>query len=188
MKRYYNLVLFALLVFLSPVKSYATELPIIYMSVGNTLHFRSPEPISYVDLPKSKFSGDLPLKNLLRVRLQESFISGNNDTAESALGIITITGEQFFAQYKIVLVAKGGREADNEIEILPIHMLPLVPSMPSLSTPQMHAKSIALICAREARPIAVSKHQGISIRLNQIRSAGKEAINAFADGDEQRMM
>ncbi|WP_231461752.1 DUF4138 domain-containing protein [Pedobacter sp. Leaf132] len=171
MKRYLNFALCSLLFYFSPLYSYATELPVIYMSLESTLHFRSPEPISYVDLPKSKLRGDLPLKNLLRIRLQESF-SATNITAGSSIGVITITGEQFFAQYRIVLVEQGLMKADDEVEILPIHMLPLIPSQPSLSTPQMHAKSVALISLREKKPMALSKQRGIGIKLNQIRCAG----------------
>jgi len=173
MKRFFNLSLFALFFLISAAQSHSAELPVIYIGSENALHFRSPEPISYVDLPKSKLSGDLPLKNLLRIRLTDAFISKGEHIPDGVLGVITITGEHFFAQYKIVLAGTIGRQENSEIEILPAHMLPLIPALPSLSTPQMHAKSIALISSRETRPLALAKNQGISLKVNQIKSAGE---------------
>ncbi|MDN3586167.1 DUF4138 domain-containing protein [Pedobacter aquatilis] len=165
--------LFMLLVFTSLPKSHSAELPVVYIGSDNTLHFRSPEPIIYVDLPKSKLTGDLPLKNLLRVCLTDAFISKGELISDDILGVITITGEHFFAQYKIALAASKDRQADSEIEILPTHMLPLIPALPSLSTPQMHAKSIALISTREARPLGIVKSQGITLKVNQIKTVGE---------------
>lgn len=173
MKRYLNLSLFAFFLVLSSARSYAGALPTVYIGSETTLHFRSPEPISYVDLPKSKLSGDLPLKNLLRVRLTDAFISKGEMLSDGKIGVITITGEHFFAQYQLALMKGAESQGDTEIEILPAHMLPLIPALYTFSTPQMHAKSIALISARETRPLAFVKSQGISLKVNQIKTAGE---------------
>lgn len=173
MKTFLNLSLFFLLFFFSWLNNSAAELPVIYISAESALHFRSPEPISYVDLPKSKFSGDLPLKNLLRIRLRDSFMTTIPTAGENYLGVITITGEHFFAQYKIALAAAGQNHLDTEIEILPEDMLPLIPSLPTFSTPQMHAKSLALISSRAPKPLGIARSQGISLKVNQIRCAGE---------------
>lgn len=173
MKAPLNLSLFTLLFFCSWLKGDAAELPVIYISAESALHFRSPEPISYVDLPKAKFSGDLPLKNLLRIRLRDSFMTTINTARQKYLGVVTITGEHFFAQYQIALAETGHSIPDTEIEILPKDMLPLIPALPSFSTPQMHAKSISLISGRAFKPLGIARNQGISLQVNQIRCAGE---------------
>jgi len=171
MKKRIQLLLIALLAAFPSLAICATELPVIYISKKSAVHFRSPEAIKYVDLPSANFTGDLPQENLLRLRLKDSFILSELKQVES-LGILTITGEHFFAQYKL-MAADQSQAADNEVEILPSHILPLIPALPSLSTPQIHAKSIALISSRENKGIASAKNQGISLKLNQLRCSGE---------------
>src|SRR3546814_12989853 len=46
-------------------------LPSIAVGSGLTIHFLSPEPIQYVDISSQRLVGDLPVENLLRVRIKE---------------------------------------------------------------------------------------------------------------------
>lgn len=171
MKKRIQILLLPLLVAFPWIATCATELPVIYISAQSAVHFRSPEPIKYVDLPGSNFTGDLPQENLLRLRLKDSFSLSQLKQSRS-LGIITITGEHYFAQYMLI-PADESQAGDSEVEILPSHMLPLIPALPALSTPQMHAKSIALISMRENKGIASAKNQGITLKLNQLRCSGE---------------
>ena len=171
MKKRIHLLILPLVVLFS-ANTFCAEIPSVYISPGSAVHFRSPEPISYVDLPKSRFSGDLPLKNLLRLRLTEAGALMGEDQAADGLGILTITGEHFFAQYQLKR-ATGLQKADSEVEILPAHMLPLIPDLPTLSTSQLHQKSIALVAMREKKPIATAKNQGVRLQVNQIKCAGE---------------
>ena len=141
------------------------EIPVILISKKSALHFRSPEPVSYVDLPRGKLSGDLPLKNLVRLRLDTSFFTNMN---REELGILTITGEHFLAQYRLVYISSETSMLQSEVEILPSHMSPLVPSSPSLSTPQMHSKSLEMLSVKPPKSCIKAENEGISIELNQI--------------------
>jgi len=169
MKKRIQLLLLPLLVVSPWLSILAAELPVIYISAQSAVHFRSPEPIKYVDLPGTRFTGDLPQENLLRLRLKEPM---SELKKVESLGILTITGEHYFAQYKL-LAADESQASDSEVEILPSHMLPLIPALPSLSTPQIHAKSIALISARENKALAIQKNQGVTLKLNQLRCVGE---------------
>lgn len=171
MKKRIQALLLPLLVVFPWLATFAAELPVIYISAKSAVHFRSPEPIKYVDLPGANFTGDLPQENLLRLRLKDSFLLSELKQLES-FGIITITGEHYFAQYKL-MAADESQATDSEVEILPSHMLPLIPALPSLSTPQMHAKSIALVSMRENKGIASAKNQGVTLKLNQLRCSGE---------------
>lgn len=171
MKKRIQLLLMPLLALFPWLSGLAAELPVIYISAHSAVHFRSPEPIKYVDLPGSNFTGDLPQENLLRLRLKDSFSLPGLKPSES-FGIITITGEHYFAQYKL-MPTEELQAADSEVEILPAHMLPLIPALPSLSTPQMHAKSIALISMRENKALMSAKNQGVKMKINQLRCSGE---------------
>ncbi|WP_316806853.1 DUF4138 domain-containing protein [Pedobacter agri] len=153
-----------------PAEACSNPLPIIYISAKSAVHLRSPEPISYVDLPSSRISGDLPLKNLLRLRIlrQDSSVIYPRE-----LGILTVTGEQFLAQYRIILIPSDAAQAHSEIEILPRDMLPLVPAVPSLSTPQIKAKAIEVITNKPNKSLATASNQGISIKVHQILCCGE---------------
>jgi len=67
------------------------DLPIIYLPANVSVHFISPEPIGYVDISEKSIIGDLPLKNVLRIRLK--------DSVKHADAVITITGEKFIIPY-----------------------------------------------------------------------------------------
>src|SRR3546814_15126789 len=75
-------------------------LPSIAVGSGLTIHFLSPEPIQYVDISSQRLVGDLPVENLLRVRIKEDSLSGNK-MLHKDLGLLTIVGESFMAQYNL---------------------------------------------------------------------------------------
>src|SRR5476651_902032 len=83
-------------------------LPMVHLPKNLTVHFISPEPIQYVDISSKDLAGDLPLKNVLRIRLKDS-VSGFTDA------LVTIAGEKFIAQYHLV---PGTSDAVTEISIL----------------------------------------------------------------------
>jgi len=60
-------------------------LPIVYLPENVSVQFISPEPIQYVDISAKTVIGDLPLKNVLRIRLKDSV--GPADV------VVTIAGE-----------------------------------------------------------------------------------------------
>jgi len=92
-----------------------SNLPTVYLPEDLTIHFISPEPIQYVDISSKHIIGDLPLKNVLRIKVKDSV--GQYDDA-----VVTITGEKFIAQYHIIV---GGTNVPTEINITPADCKPL---------------------------------------------------------------
>jgi len=109
-----NLFLFIFLLFGLKVHA-QSSLPTVYLPEGLTVHFISPEPIQYVDISSKHIAGDLPLKNVLRIRCKDTL-------AEEDDAVITITGEKYIAQYHIIV---GGTNVPTEIEIKPADCKPL---------------------------------------------------------------
>jgi len=88
------------------------QLPIVYLPENVSVHFVSPEPIQYVDISAKNIIGDLPLKNVLRIRLR--------DSAKAADAVVTVAGETFITQYHVILADLiTGRDVRTNIEIKP---------------------------------------------------------------------
>jgi conjugative transposon TraN protein len=141
------------------------ELPIIYLSENISIHFISPEPIQYVDISAKTIIGDLPLKNVLRIRLKDSI--------KTADAVLTITGEKFIAQYHVVSAdAITGRDAVTEIPVNPADTKPLDIAGIGLSQSQLKSLSLNLFCERPGHPIEHNKAFGLKASLYHIYSAG----------------
>ena len=141
------------------------DLPIIYLPENVSIHFVSPEPIQYVDISEKNIIGDLPLKNVLRIRLK--------DSVKTADAIVTITGEKFIAQYHVISAdAITGRDAVTEIPVNPADTRPLDISGIGLSQPQLKSLSLNLFCRRPGHPIEYAKAFGLKASLYHIYSAG----------------
>ena len=109
------------------------NLPAVYLPADLTLHFISPEPIQYVDISSKLLTGDLPLKNVLRIRLRDSAASFKD-------AVVTIAGEKFIAQYHIL----PGTGRETEIDIMPGDTRPLDISGIGFSQNQLKAMSLSL--------------------------------------------
>lgn len=141
------------------------ELPIIYLPKNVSVQFISPEPIQYVDISEKNVIGDLPLKNVLRIRLK--------DSVKSADAVVTITGEKFIAQYHVLSADTiTGRDAVTEIAINPADTRPLDISGVSLSQPQLKSMALNLFCKRPGHSIEHTKAFGLKASLYRIYSAG----------------
>jgi conjugative transposon TraN protein len=145
------------------VKKY--QLPVIYLQPNVSLHFISPEPIQYVDMSSKNIIGDLPVKNVLRVRLKDSV-----DTADA---VVTIAGEKFIAQYHILTAGLiTGRDAVTSIDISPANTRPLDIAGIGLSQSQLKQISLDLFCKRPSRPVEHAKAFGLKASLFHIYTAG----------------
>jgi len=142
------------------LRSYA-QLPVIYLSANATIQFISPEPIQYVDISSKSVVGDLPLKNVLRIRLKDSITI--------ASGILTIAGEKFIAQYKI---EPADSVTTTEIAIDPKDTRPLDIAGIGLSQPQLKNIALNLFCHQKAKPIAHVKAYSLFGAVNHIYTAG----------------
>lgn len=153
--------LFFLAILIAPTL-YAQTLPAIFLPDNHTLHFISPEPIQYVDISSKSLEGDLPLKNICRIKLRDTATNFKD-------AIITIAGEKFIAQYHLF---PGNSLSPAEINIVPADMRPLDIAGIGLSQNQLHKICLDLYAQKPEKRLAKVKNFGLEGRLNHIYSAG----------------
>ena len=141
-------------------------LPIIYLPENVSVQFISPEPIQYVDISAKSVVGDLPLKNVLRIRLK--------DSVNSADAVITIAGEKFITQYHVIPADSiTARDARTEIAIDPADSKPLDISGIGLSQNQLKQLSLNLFCKRPGKAVETTKAFDLNAELYHIYTAGE---------------
>ncbi len=97
------------------------QLPEIYMSKEINLHFISPEPIQFIDLSSKILIGDLPAENIGRVKIKDDVKYNRGDE----LGVITIVGQSFMAQYKAIYIEEKQMSSQTNIQVQSKDMQPL---------------------------------------------------------------
>lgn len=175
-----NVILFLSALFLmAAVPTYAqsgtdhllANLKLIKLSKGNTVHVISPEPIRYVDISSKKVVADIPIENLLRLKIAPDSL--NVDPSENELGSITVVGDNFMTQFRAI-------KSPNDIEIQapvlyeinPLSTIPLEPLDFNLSRTQMRSLSYGLLSMSDNHPLRKKEQFGIGICLNSIRTIG----------------
>lgn len=150
----------------------AQTLPIIDLPDNISFHFISPEPIQYVDISSKSIAGDLPIKNVLRIkRIPDSLNVSRSTLVPEA--IVTIAGESFIAQYKIrYLPQQAGHEYKTQIEVLPDHMKPLETGV-TLSRLQLERLASALLFKKQETRIAGTKAYGLTGNVNHMATFGE---------------
>jgi conjugative transposon TraN protein len=155
-------ILFCLLVLCAPNLYAQEKLPVVYLPENLTIHFISPEPIQYVDISTKDLIGDLPLKNVLRLKLRDSL--------KSFLGsVVTVAGEKFIAQYRLL---PGYPGVPTEVNIVPADMLPLDISGIDLSQNQLKGLALRLIAKSPDKHMEKVKAFGIKGTLNHVYTVG----------------
>lgn len=143
-----------------------TELPRIYIDEEISLHFLSPEPIQYVDISTDHMIGDIPLENVFRVKAIRDSVSNLNGYNKS-LGVITIIGQKFIAQYDL-WYAHDERQLKTQIEILPVNTSPLEVGKIPLSDQELRYFSMEAFKEKKKDNITKSSQYGISGQVNSI--------------------
>ncbi|RYG33321.1 MAG: conjugative transposon protein TraN [Chitinophagaceae bacterium] len=153
----------------SPFKA-VSELPTIYIAKEMSLHFIAPENIVYADLSGLPLSGDMPVKNILRIKL----VKDSSDRAEAAdQGLVTITGEHFIAQFRLVYSHDAFLQpVSSQIEIVPEFMKPLDIEGISFSGKDFRAHALAMLNIRSAKKRKQVSRFEMSFALNHIFTAG----------------
>lgn len=136
-------------------------MPVVQLPPNLDVHFVSPEPIQYVDISAKNIIGDLPLKNVLRIRYK--------DSARAEDAVVTIAGEKFIAQYHI---RPGGTNVPLQVHIEPSDTKPLDISGVGLSQNQLHQLSLSLFCKRAGKTIESAKAFGLKASLYHVYTAG----------------
>ncbi|MFA6082798.1 DUF4138 domain-containing protein [Mucilaginibacter sp.] len=151
-----------LLVLCAPSLYAQEKMPVVYLPENLTIHFVSPEPIQYVDISTKDLVGDLPLKNVLRLKLRDSL--------KTYLGsVVTIAGEKFIAQYHLL---PGFPGVPTEINIVPDDMHPLDISGIGLSQNQLKGLALSLIAKSPDKRMEKVKAFGIKGQLNHVYTVG----------------
>jgi len=159
MKAYFLLLL---AIIIAPFLYAQEKLPLVNLPVNMTIHFISPEPIRYVDISSKGMVGDLPLGNVLRLKLRDSSVNFQD-------AVVTIVGERFIAQYHVV---PGGAGVPTEIEIFPQDTKPLDISGTGFSANELKALAYRIFASAPKSPVCKASAFGVKSRLNQIFAAG----------------
>lgn len=138
------------------------DLPVVYLPPNVSVHFVSPEPIRVVDISVKDISGDLPVPNVLRIHVRDS-------TARFQDAVVTITGEKFIAQYRVMpCPADRDGTVQTEIAVMPQDCRPLDNSEVGLSAPELKTNALRLLAIRAKKPIEQAKAFGLHGRLYHI--------------------
>ncbi|RZJ92812.1 MAG: conjugative transposon protein TraN [Chryseobacterium sp.] len=154
-----------------PAQTYRKDLPEIAIGRNFSLHFISPQPIQYVDISTNSIAGDLPLKNVLRLKILPDS-TAHSKVNGSMAGIVTIVGESFIAQYNLVYTERQTLTVPTQVDILPEHTRPL--DVPGISLTSKEMKDFAMRILREPAGKSLRKVRafGLKAKLNHVYTAG----------------
>lgn len=152
-----------------PPATKLSDLPTVRLLTDNTVHFLSPQPIKYVDISSHLIKGDLPVENLLRIKLL-------GDSAEKPLaiqelgelGTLTIVGEDFISQFRLVKGDNFMASAPSLIELSPDNTRPIDNLDEQLPASSMREIGLNMIKKRESKALQKAKEYGITMQLNKI--------------------
>lgn len=148
---------------------YKNDLQRIYIDDEISLHFVSPEPIKYVDISTHNMFGDIPVDNIFRIKTVQDSIDSQFLGYNKSLGVVTIIGQKFIAQYDI-WYASDNRNLETQIEILPNSTNPLDVGFSPLSTSELRYFSIEAFKKKKKKYSLHSTNYGISGQINNIYS------------------
>ncbi|WP_214070038.1 conjugative transposon protein TraN [Mucilaginibacter sp. dw_454] len=142
------------------------DLPIVYLPANSTIHFISPENIQYVDISAKNLVGDLPVKNIVRLKYKTDTLQSSSDA------VVTIAGEKFLAQYRVVYSPPNGGAIESNIEIVPADMRLLDFPGISLSQKELRGYAVDVFAQKPERHLEQSKAYGIKAQLYHIYTLG----------------
>ncbi|WCT13325.1 DUF4138 domain-containing protein [Mucilaginibacter jinjuensis] len=142
------------------------DLPVVYLPENVSVHFVSPEPIRFVDISVKGISGDLPIPNILRIHTRDSLARFND-------AVVTITGEKFIAQYRVV-PCPDDRDGtvQTEIAVEPSACRPLENPEVGLSQLELKANALRLLAMKPGHPDEQVKAFGLQGLLYHIYTLG----------------
>lgn len=168
--------------------SYKNDLMTIEVTNDLNVHFRSPEPVQFVDLSTDRLTGDIPIENVVRIKIQsleerKTVVNDSITTIEDLyipyhdneeIGIVTIVGQSFMAQYRIVYRDKVyGSNVIANIEITPDRMQSLEFPTYELSNTELKVICMDIIKTKKIRkPKRKAKKLKMVSALNNIYTVG----------------
>ena len=154
-----------------------SDLPEIEITEGINLHIISPEPIQYVDLSTLKLTGDLPATNIARIKITDSPESNETEkikkqttfTSGQNIGIITVVGQSFIAQYKAIYRNFENLNTVTNIHIQPENIQPIEFDKMVFSNLELRKFAMDIIQKKsEKNPIRKEKNLQLNIQLNNV--------------------
>ena len=154
-----------------------SDLPEIEITEGINLHIISPEPIQYVDLSTLKLTGDLPATNIARIKITDSPESNETEkikkqttfTSGQNIGVITVVGQSFIAQYKAIYRNSENLNTITNIHIQPEDMQPIEFDKMVFSNLELRKFAMDIIQKKsEEHPIREEKNLKLNIQLNNV--------------------
>lgn len=158
-------------------EQFISDLPEIEITEGINLHIISPEPIQYVDLSTEQLTGDLPSTNIARIKITDKQTIGEKDKKNKStvffnrdqVGIITVVGQSFIAQYKTVYKNSENLNTVTNIHIQPEAMQPIEFDKMVFSNPELRRFAMGIIQKKsEDNPIREEKNLKLSFQLNNV--------------------
>ena len=158
-----------------------SDLPELEITEGINLHIISAEPIQYVDLSTQKLTGDLPSTNIARIKITDS-TSDSVENKEKAtknvvpafsigdnIGIITVVGQSFIAQYKAVYRNSENQNTVTNFHIQPEDMQPIEFDKMRFSNLELRKFAMDIIQKKsEKNPIREEKNLKLNVQLNNV--------------------
>ena len=144
------------------------ELPLVYLPDNLSVHFVSPEPIQYVDISSKSIIGDIPVKNVLRIKYRPDSLK----TLVSKDAVVTIIAENFIVQYHIINAPdQNSAGVQTGIEISPLDTRPL--DFPGLTLSQPELKNYAVkLLYNKPEKLQTAKAYGLQTWLNHVYTLG----------------
>lgn len=180
--------LYSMLLFTAPLFTAQTatpeqiisDLPELEITEGINLHMISPEPIQYVDLSTDKLTGDLPAGNIARIKIADSGISDKDKKKQpipffsgDTVGIITVVGQSFIAQYKAVYKSPNNLNTITNIHIQPEAMQPIEFDKITFSNRELRKFALEIIQKqRDKKPVRTENNLNLTMQLNNVYVMG----------------
>lgn len=154
----------------------SSDLPELPMTKGINLHIISPEPIQYVDLSTEKLTGDLPASTIGRIKIADDPVQESDNTQSPAsffigenIGIITVVGQSFMAQYKAVYRNSKDCNTVTNIHIQPEDMQPIEFDKMTFSNPELRKFARNIIQnTSDKKPVREQKNVKLNMQLNNV--------------------
>jgi len=154
-----------------------SDLPEIEITEGINLHIISPEPIQYVDLSTQQLTGDLPATNIARIKITDATEADSKGKIKfperysvgTNIGIITIVGQSFIAQYKAVYRSQDHLNTVTNIHIQPEAMQPIEFDKLTFSNLELRNFALDIIQKKtEKNPVQQKKNLKLTFQLNNV--------------------
>lgn len=157
-----------------------SDLPELEITEGINLHMISPESIQYVDLSTNKLTGDLPASNIARIKISDNPISEKDKKKQyisffsgDTVGIITVVGQSFIAQYKAVYRSPDNLNTITNIHIQPEAMQPIEFDKMTFSSRELRQFALGIIQRKaDKKPLRTENNLNLSMQLNNVYVMG----------------